>query len=557
MEADEAGTIAALKARRNSVLAPLVSRHRGRVVKLMGDGVLVEFASAVNAVQCAIDLQQAMEHANHSSPPERSIVLRVGVNLGDVVVEDGDLFGDGVNVASRLEAMAEPGAVCISGSIHDQVKGKLKIAFEDIGRQRVKNISEPVQVYRIRAVEPAVQDKHRPAPEQPELAARASIAVLPFTNMSGDPEQTYFSDGITEDIITELSRFRSLFVIARHSSFAFRGQAMDAAEIARRLGVRYILEGSVRRAGPRVRVTAQLIDGITGNHLWAERYDRDLQDLFIVQDELTHAIVSTLAGRLEAAEITFVKRKRTGNMAAYDHLLRGIEHHQRFTLEDHVKAREHFQRAIDLDPQFAVAFAWLALAKIAEWDEMPPDNDAAFRLAIRAVELDGNESVCHSVLGFVYLKRRQFDKALAHTERAVALNPNFGHAIAHLGLIHTYMGDHEKGAACVESAIRLNPYHPDWYGLFLARAFYGMHRYSDAATQLSRLAGRTLGFHAFSAACYAQAGLIDDARRHAAEVLARRPSFHAKAYATNEVEYKSPADADHLLQGLLLAGLPE
>src|SRR5439155_7664233 len=301
---------------RANVLEPLLERHRGRVVKLMGDGVLAEFASAVNAVQCAVELQQGMAEANRGTASDQAIVLRVGVNLGDVVVEDGDLFGDGVNVAARLEALAEPAGVCISGSVYDQVRGKVKTRFEDIGRQPLKNIAEPVQVYRIRPDAPAPDGENRPAGAALPLPVKPSIAVLPFDNLSGDAGQSYLSDGITEDIITELSRFHSLFVIARNSSFAWRGENVDVRRVGRELGVRFVVEGSFRTAGERLRITVQLIEAATGNHLWAERYDRAIGDLFEVQDEVARTIVATLAGRLENAEVRSAARKHAGSLPA-------------------------------------------------------------------------------------------------------------------------------------------------------------------------------------------------------------------------------------------------
>jgi adenylate cyclase len=317
MQIDEAGTLAALKARRTGVLKPVVSKHRGRIVKLMGDGVLIEFASAVDAVECAVQLQNAMTAANADTSADRHIVLRVGVNLGDVMVEGGDLYGDGINVAARLEGVAEPGGVLVSKSVHDQVRGKVSLAFDDLGEQKLKNMDEPVRVYRARSVGEAITTA-RPASVPSD---KPSIVVLPFTNLSGDPEQQYFSDGITEDIITELSRYRSLQVIARHSSFAFRGPSIDIQEVRRRLGARYVVEGSVRRVGSQLRITAQLIDAASESHLWAERYDRDMRDVFAIQDEVTRTIAVTLEGRVNASGVEQAKRKPTTDWRAYDYIL--------------------------------------------------------------------------------------------------------------------------------------------------------------------------------------------------------------------------------------------
>src|SRR5262249_17201871 len=313
-----AATLAALRDRRKSILSPLVALHKGRIIKFMGDGVLVEFPSAVNAVQCAVELQQKTTKANTDLDDDHAIVLRVGVTLADVAVEDGEIYGDGVNIAARLEGIAEPGTIYISGAVYDQLKGKLNLDYEDLGLQQLKNIGEPVRVIRVRLNRPseAYRSLVSPLPEKP------SIAVLPFTNMSGDPQQEYFSDGITEDIITELSRFRSLFVIARNSSFVFKKKLMKVQDVGRELGVAYVVEGSVRRADDRVRITAQLVEAGTGNHLWAERYDRDMRDIFAVQDEVARSIASTISGRVEAAGRDRAVRLSPTELKAYDLVLR-------------------------------------------------------------------------------------------------------------------------------------------------------------------------------------------------------------------------------------------
>jgi TolB-like protein/class 3 adenylate cyclase len=352
METDEAGTLAALKARRRDVLDPLVAKHKGRIFKTLGDGVLVEFSSAVNAVHCAVDLQQAMVTANGGQPDDRPIVLRIGVNLGDVMVEGSDLYGDGVNIAARLEAIAEPGGICISGSVHDQVKRKLEANFEDIGAQTIKNMADPVQVYRMHAGS-SVKQRHEDADRAIlPLPTIPSIAILPFTNMSNDPEHEFFADGLTDDLITDLSQVPGLFVIARNSSFAYKGKSVDVRSIARNLGVRYVLEGSARRAAGRVRINVQLIDAIGGGHLWAERFDRSLDDVFNVQDEVTAKIVEALVGRLTVAQIP--ERKRSPNLEAYDLCVRG----RALILQSPQAGREArlmFERAIALDPGFASA----------------------------------------------------------------------------------------------------------------------------------------------------------------------------------------------------------
>lgn len=321
MEADEVGTLAALKARRRDILDPLVAKHQGRIFKITGDGVLVEFASAVNAVQCAVDLQQGMAAANSGIPEDRNIVLRIGVNLGDVMVEGSDLYGDGVNIAARLEAMAEPGAILVSGTAYAHIKNNIKAGFDDLGIQTLKNIAEPVRCYRVTGMPAAAIAAHKLATDKP------SIAVLPFTNMSGDPEQEYFSDGMTEDIISGLSRLHWLFVIARNSTFIFKGKAVDVREVGRQLGVRYVLEGSVRKAGDRLRITSQLIDAAAGAHIWADRFDGALSDIFDLQDRVTANVVGAIGPKLRNAEIERARAKPTGNIGAYDLFLRALALH--------------------------------------------------------------------------------------------------------------------------------------------------------------------------------------------------------------------------------------
>jgi len=359
MQLDEAGTLAALKTRRREVLQPAVARHRGRIVKVMGDGVLIEFASAVDAVECAVVLQEAMEAANADLPEDRWIVLRVGINLGDVMVDGSDLYGDGVNIAARIEALAEPGSIFVSGKVRQEVGSKLELSFEDLGERSLKNITGSVQVHRVSKSAPAVLAA---APSNAAGSSKPSIAVLPFSNMSGDPDQQYFSDGITEDIITELARDHSLLVIARNASFNFRGPAADIAVVRRALGVHYIVEGSVRKAGGRLRVTVQLIDALTQSHLWAERYDRDIQDVFAVQDEVTHAIVATLGGRIVASGAEQARGKPTAHWVAYDYFLQGRHFDYRYDLEQSITL---FARAAELDPDYVDAHAWLGMLSSA------------------------------------------------------------------------------------------------------------------------------------------------------------------------------------------------
>ena len=360
---DEVGTLEALKARRKNVLEPLVARHRGRIFKLMGDGVFVEFASAVSAVECAVELQKGMAESNAGDSPGLPLQLRVGINLGEVVVEDGDLYGDGVNLAMRLQELAEPGGICVSAKVHAEVARKLDFAYDDLGERTLKNIAEPVRVFRIGDGRAVVRE---PLAVQ-ALPAKPSIVVLPFVNMSGDADQEFFADGLTEDILTELSRFRDLFIISRNSSFKYKGKAVNVQQVAKELGVQYVVEGSVRKVGNRVRVTVQLIDAETDRHVWAERYDRQLDDIFAIQDEVTSAIVSTLPGRVEAATRDRAVHKPTANMAAYECVLAGKTLHHRSNRADNAEAMRLLERAIELDPKYAHAHAWRACVLGQAW----------------------------------------------------------------------------------------------------------------------------------------------------------------------------------------------
>jgi adenylate cyclase len=417
IECDEAGTLAALRERQKRILDPLVRQHRGRIVKLMGDGVIVEFASPVNAVACAVALHGQFEAANVGLPEDRRILLRAGITLGDVAVEGGDLFGEGVIVAVRLQSMAEPGTICLSSSVHEQVAGKVPVAFDDLGLCEIKNSTKAIRAFRVRAE----RGEAGPAPAQsarPEL----SIAVLPFENLSGDAGQKYFSDGITEDITTELSRFKSLFVAARHASFHVAERKASLPQIARDLGVNYVLEGSARKSGERLRITAQLIDARTGSHVWAERYDKDAGDIFAVQDELVATIVATLEGRITAAAAQLTGRKPTASWSAYDCLLRGRELANLGKEKDAVPL---FSRAAAIDPNFAQAHAWLAIALLATYwlDGNQATLNEAAQAVRRALTLDSGDPTVHHANAVVLLWLRQYERAAMHFDRAISLNP--------------------------------------------------------------------------------------------------------------------------------------
>jgi adenylate cyclase len=549
MEADEAATLTALKARRKEILQPLLSKHHGRIVKVMGDGMLIEFGSAVEAVQCAVDLQEAMSKSNEGLSAEKAILLRIGVNLGDVVIEGGDLFGDGVNVATRLEALADPGGICVSAPIRNEVHGRLNVHFEDGGEVTLKNLVRPVHVFRVGSVTDASVDR-RPQ----EVGTKPSIAVLPFTNMSGEPEQQYFSDGITEDIITELSRFHSLFVIARNSSFQYRA-AGDVKKVARSLGVQYVVEGSVRKLGGRIRVTAQLVEAATGNHLWAERYDRDMQDLFAVQDEVTQAIASTIEGRMAASGAQRSRRKPTGDLAAYDYFLQGRENIERRGDPD--VAGQLLRRAIELDPGFAQAYAWLCRVYI-HWFHLNLRSEVlhqSLSLARKAVSLDEADAWCHAMVGYTYLFERQYDLAELHLDRAVALNPVDTRIASMRAMWLAFEGRGDEAVQSLDIILRRDPFPTAWVWDYLGIALFQVHRYEEATQALNRLPVLNRWNYYYLTASYAHLGQIERARTWGAEMLRLHPDFTLEQVGLTEV-FKDPADLDYLLDGLRKAGLP-
>ncbi|MGH6881266.1 MAG: adenylate/guanylate cyclase domain-containing protein [Hypericibacter sp.] len=558
MQRDEAGTLAALKARRSEILQPTVSKHHGRIVKLMGDGALIEFGSAVDAVECAARLQQAMDAANASVAQDGQIVLRIGINLGDVLVEGGDLYGDGVNIAARLEALADPGGVFLSRTVFNYVKGKTRLEFEDLGERSLKNMAEPVQVYRVSGLAtpllPAVSGK-------PLTPSRPSIAVLPFLNMSGDPEQEYFADGITEDIITDLSRWPSLAVTSRNSTFRFKGKPVDMSWLGRELGARFLVEGSVRRMGERIRITAQLIDAETGNHVWAERYDRAVADLFALQDEVVRTIVGTLVGRVQVNEAERARRKPPTSLAAYDLMLRG----NALSWDDPTEAAEAkraFERAIEIDPGYGLPHSLLAAVFNHEWaNDLSASRelmDRAFALALRAVELADNESTCHTILGQIYLDRGSFDLALRHMERGVQINPVNQWNQADYGAALSQVGRAEEGLEVLRNARRMDPYFgPPWYWRALGIAQFVLRRYADALADFDRGEENSSRYAlAAMAGCCAKLGQADRARELVARCLAGQPGGTIEKVVAR-IRFKQAGDTQHLVECLRLAGMPE
>lgn len=563
MEADETGTLARLKTHRIELIDPAIGKNRGRIIKTTGDGMLVEFHSVVDAVLCAAEVQRRMAKRNADVAPARWMQFRIGINLGDVIVDGADIFGDGVNVASRLETLAEPGGICVSGAVRDQVGDRLEdLSFEDLGDQTVKNIARPIRVFRVHldsdSGSAAAPVKSATAP--PVVAKKPSIAVLPLVNMSGDPEQEFFADGLTEDIITELSRFHDLLVISRNSTFVYKGKAVKVQDVAKEFAVDYVLEGSVRKAGGRIRVTVQLIDAVADRHVWAERYDRELADIFAIQDEMTRAIVSTLPGRVEAAAHDRVKRKPTDNMAAYECVLAAKVLHHRSARDDNAEAQRLLERAIVLDPNYAHAHAWRACVLGQTWVyNWCDDRDATFAQVASeleiALKLDDNDSDVHRILAALNLNRDDHDKAAFHQERALALNPNYDLVVVQQGELLTWLGRPEEGIDWIKRAMRLNPFHPERFWSHLGRACYCAEKYADAAEAFSRITRPDHTHHAFLAATLAQMGNAVAASAHAAEVLKREPSFSVAEHLATQ-HYKREPDRARYEAGLLKAGLP-
>jgi adenylate cyclase len=520
--------------------------------------MLVEFHSVTDAVRCAADFQRQMARRNEYTSASSNLVFRIGINLGDVIVEGDDIFGDGVNVAARLESIAEPGGICISAAVRDQVGDRLDVTFEDLGDHSVKNINRPIRVFRVRFDgAPALAA----APLPKEVAARVpSIAVLPFANMSGDPEQEFFADGLTEDIITELSRFRDLLVISRNAVFTHKGKPVTARGIAKEFGVNYVVEGSVRKAADRVRVTVQLIDGETETHVWAERYDRKLEDIFAIQDEVTSAIVATLRGRVEAATHERAQRKRPENMAAYEYVLTGKVLHHWSARESNAEALRMLDKAIALDSKYAHAHAWKACVTGQAWlNKWCEDADVAVKtigdeLQI-ALSLDDNDSDVHRILAALHLNFNEFEKAAYHQERALSLNPNSDLIVVQQGEVLTWFGRPEEGIEWIRRAMRLNPYHPERFWSHLGRAQYTAEAYADALQSYGHINAPDQTHHAFMAAASAQMDNPTAASVHARETLSRAPDFTVAAFL-GTLHYKIEADREHCREGLLKAGLP-
>jgi adenylate cyclase len=603
MGEDEDATVHTLKAYRE-LIGNLIHKYHGRVVDSPGDNILSEFASVVDALRSAVAIQEELKAKNTELSENRRMEFRIGINLGDVIEDEGRIYGDGVNIAARIEGLSQSGGICISRTAYDQVKNKLSLGYEYIGEHAVKNIADPVKVYRVLMEPEAVgkligEKRARPRRRQwpvvasvilvlgfvavaiwnfylrsalfPEKGSsvkkasiseteKPSIAVLPFKNLSGNPEQEYFSDGITNDIITDLSKFSELSVIASNTVFTYKDKSVKVKDVSQDLGVRYVLEGSVQKVADKVRINAQLIDASTNHHLWAERYDRDLIDLFKLQDELVQAIVTKMAIRIDESERARIMRKDTENLQAYDYLLRGWEYFYQNTREGNKDARLMFQRAIEIDSRYSSAYAALAWSYLNDfyygWTMFPDKSlQRTHDLAKKALSMEESNALAHSALGSIYLRRRQYDLAMSELQRAIELNPNDTHSQRQLGSVMLYSGRMDEAIYWIESALRLNPNLSLGAFMLLGQAYYLSGRYEDAIMILKKgLAKKPdfMGHHLMLAAAYAQAGYTEEAKRSAAKVLRLDPFFELDSYGT---VFRNSEDRAQIVQGLRKAGL--
>jgi adenylate cyclase len=593
---DELATVRAITEYR-AVIASAVAGHAGRVVDAPGDNVLAEFASVVDAVQGAVDIQREIQSRNADLPASRRMRFRIGINLGDVIVEGDRLYGDGVNIAARLEGLAEGGGICLSGTAYDQVEGKLPFGYEFMGEHTVKNIARPVRVYRLHLGPRPVL---RPSPgsrsagrrlvtgvvgalvlavllgagvwagwrwlRPPESAGlplpdRPSVAVLPFSNLSQDPTQEYFSDGVTEDLITGLSKVSGLFVIARNSAFTYKGKPVKVREVSRDLGVRYVLEGGVQRAGSRVRITAQLVDATTGYHIWAERYDREVRDIFAVQDEVTQQIVRALAVKLTENEKTRIGRAPTGVLEAYDLVLRGKDARQRTTREGNAEARRLFVKALDLDPEYALAYAGLGWTHLQSWQFLwTTDRESLARareLSERAIALDNTLANAYQLLAQIHLWQKEHDRAIALAERAVALAPNDADGYETLAEILGWSGRPEESIGSIRHAMRLNPHYPFFYLWTLGHAYYLTERRQEALDTFGSIVRQNPNFlpaHAYRAVLLSELGRESEGRK-AWEKAGHLSPGVSMPNLRERLPYRRAADLDRLLTGAHRVGM--
>jgi TolB-like protein/class 3 adenylate cyclase len=558
MGADEEGTLERLKALRRELLDPKIAQHKGRIVKTTGDGMLVEFASVVDAVRCAVEVQQAMPERNTGVGAENRIELRIGINLGDVIVEGDDLYGDGVNIAARVEALADAGGVFVSNTVHDHVRDRLPFVFEDLGEQQVKNIARPVRVYRVREPGAATKSPSPPATPVLPLPDKPSIAVLPFANMSGDPEQEYFVDGMVEEIITALSRIRWLFVIARNSSFTYKGQAVDVKQVGRELGVRYVLEGSVRKAGQRVRITAQLIDAQTGAHLWADRFDGSLEDVFELQDKVATSVAGVIEPALQAAEMRRSVARPTTDLSAYDLYLRAGAVFYPITRERVLQALGLLEQAIAIDRDYGPALARAAVCHLMlftqGWtEEAETSRRKATDLARQALQVAQNDPDVLASAAYVLARfGEDIGAMIGLLDRALTFNPSFAHGWYLAGVVGLWAGQPDLAIEHVEASLRLSPHERAGPSLhILGLAYFFQHRLDEAASKLLLAIQDDPGFpraYQVLAACYAHMGRLDDAR-----AIVSRLRAITSQIVPSDLPWHNPEHCEMFLSGLRLA----
>lgn len=561
---DEEGTIVTLRMLTRELFGPRIDAHRGRIVKLMGDGILIEFASAVDAVACGAEVQREMTERYADTSPESQIVFRIGVNLGDVIIDGDDIHGDGVNVAARLEALSRPGGMCISDAVYEQVRDRLDLSFENRGAQEIKNINRPVRVWDWLEQGASAATPTRGFGASLPLPEKPSIAVLPFDNMSGDPEQEYFADGIAEDIITGLSRIRWFFVCARNSSFLYKGRSVDVKQVSRELGVRYVLEGSVRKSGSRARITTQLIDATTGNHLWAERYDRDLHDIFAIQDEITETVVATIEPQLYAAESDRSRKKDPNNIDAWDMTMRAMRHLWRMNGPENSRAQELLTVAIELDPQYAAAYGPLGFSYIWHawmgWGDNPtqliPKADSAAR---EALALDNQDPWAHLAMAVVYAYRRQHGDSVDRLRTCLDLNPSFALAHVWLGIVMGYMGQMEDSIEALDRAARISPRDPfnAWLPALRSISYFTANRDREArdlAFETIKLRPEMVGAWRMVVVTSAHMGDLEEAKRALLEVKRLQPTISLQ-WAREYGPWVRPQDLERYVEGFRVAGL--
>jgi adenylate cyclase len=560
MRADEEATLSAL-ARSRAIIDAFIAGHRGRIANTAGDSVLAEFPSVAEALSCALAIQPAIAREHENLPPARRMLFRIGIHIGEVMIKGGDMFGDAVNIAARLQALAEPGGICVSATVREHVGTRVLASFTDAGAQRVKNIVEPVRFFRVAPINASSSLDVLTAPPLPD---KPSVAVLPFTNMTTDPEQEFIADGIAEDIITALSRYPSLFVIARNSSFTYKGRAVDIKQVGRELGVRYVLEGSLRKAGNRIRVTGQLVEGETGNHVWAERYDRDLADIFAVQDEITEAVTVAIAPAIADAERQRAMRRPPDSLDAWGAYQRGLWHLSKFTADDTTRAQEFFQRAIALDPAFAGGYSGLSAAQIQAANtfmtrEVAEAIGTAERFARHAVALDNADAEARACLGRVLLTRGDYQGAKAEAEHALTISPNLASGHGVLGATQIFSGNPREGLVALQRGIRLDPRDPR-SGVSVNQVVLGLYfcREYEACVEAANRVIHSYPDHPlvyrWLAAALGQLGHLDEARAALKKAIAIAPgSFDF--YVRQRAPWHRPDDYAHTLEGLRRAGL--